>query len=185
MKSVILDAFDQHNGIVGTAVTLLEEKGHLAYFKLGDMNIQPCRGCGACGFKSPGRCVIKDDVHDIMKAIAQCDMMVKLTPIRFGSYSARLKSMVDRLSPLGLPLYLVKKGKLLHPMRYNKKKLLAIGLLEGELKGEGENFKALVEANAWNMQTSSHSALVFKASDDEPFIRSSLSNVLQEVSCYE
>lgn len=184
MKSIILDAFGKENPIAARVVKLLKENGELSYHKLSDMSIQPCRSCGACGFKSPGKCIINDDIHQIMKDIAYGDLLVKLTTVRFGGYSSRLKSAVDRLMPLGLPLYMVKKGHLLHPMRYGQKKLLVIGLLEDNLSGEDANFKALVEKNALNMQTSYHKALTFKTTDDEAYIADHILKVIEEVRQY-
>jgi len=104
MSSVILDSFEGEHFIGATLKQLLDEKGVAStYFKLKDMNILPCRSCGSCGLKTPGKCVIDDDMPKIMKAIATSSLYVMLTPIRFGGYSSQLKKAVDRTMSMGFP----------------------------------------------------------------------------------
>ena len=104
MSSIILDGFENENSIGNTLKRLIEEKGvKSTYFKLKDMNILPCRSCGSCGLKTPGKCVIDDDMPKIMKAIATSSLYVMLTPIRFGGYSSQLKKAVDRTMSMGFP----------------------------------------------------------------------------------
>lgn len=182
MHSVILDALENENSIENFLLTKLAEKGEeFAYFKLQDMNILPCRSCGSCAFKSPGKCVIEDDIHTIMRAIAPSSMIMMLSPIRFGGYSSQLKKVIDKFMPMSLPLYTVKDGHLLHPMRYGHKKLLAIGTVDKNLPEQEENFRKLVAANALNMQFS-HKTLIFKTSDSRKEIEYEISNTIKEVS---
>lgn len=181
MSSVILDAFESEKSIGNTLKRLLEEKGQeFSHFKLKDMNILPCRSCGSCGVKTPGKCVLDDDMHGIMRAIAPSSLIIMLTSIRFGGYSSQLKKVLDRTMVMGLPLYIVKDGHLLHPMRYGKKSLLGIGLAEENLQGQEENFRTLVARNALNMQFACNT-LIFKPSDDMTIIKREMESALKEV----
>jgi multimeric flavodoxin WrbA len=124
----------------------------LSYFKLSDMNVVPCRSCGSCSHKTPGECVFKDDIKVIFHELVKSNVVVMLTPIRFGGFSSHLKKVVDKFMLLGLPLYMVKKGHLLHPPRYDKKDLVVIGVKEKEVEGQVESFKTLAENIGLNLQ---------------------------------
>lgn len=187
MSSVILDGFEGENSIGNTLKRLLDEKGEeFHYFKLKDMNILPCRSCGACAYKSPGKCIINDDIHEIMRAIAKNNKLIFLTPVRFGGYSSQLKKVIDRMMPIGMPFYIIRRGHLLHPMRYGNKDLIGIGLAEQNLEGQEENFRTLVANNALNMSFSYCKSLIFKPSDSitkiEGEVRNELGGILQPQS---
>lgn len=153
MSFVILDAMKNENNISSTLDRILKEKEQNAcHFKLRDMNIIHCRSCGACGYKSPGKCVFKDDMHEVLRAAARCSTLVMLTPVRFGGYTSELKKAVDKIALMALPSYTVKYGHILHPSRYGHKILLGIGVVERELKEQEESFKRLIDANALNLQ---------------------------------
>ncbi|WP_157949991.1 flavodoxin family protein [Vallitalea okinawensis] len=151
-----------------------------AYFRLEDMHISPCRSCGACGHKTPGRCVIEDDMPEILRGYATCDVVIMLTPITFGGYSSLLKKAVDKLALTALPLYMVKNGHLLHPSRYGSKTLIVIGVVEKEIPAQVGCFKTLVENNALNM-LSSAKALIYRSLEDLKVIETEVANALMEV----
>jgi len=152
----------------------------LECFKLKDMKILPCRSCGACGFKSPGKCVINDDSHDMLRAIAKCSEFVMLTPVRFGGYSSCLKKALDKFMNLGLPTYMVKDGHLLHPPRYGSKSMFIIGVYDGDSSRQEESFEKLAEHNALNMHYK-HKVTILKPSDDMEKIKHKIDNLLKVV----
>lgn len=152
MSFVVLDGFKEDSPIESILRRKFDEtKTTYDYFKLNDLNILPCRSCGSCGIRTPGKCVLDDDIAVIMKAVAKSKSLIFLTPIRYGGYSSALKKIVDRLTLISLPLYIVKDGHLLHPMRYDIKFLFCIGEIEKELAGQENCFNLLVERNAINM----------------------------------
>ncbi len=184
MQAAILDGTENSGPIEASLKKVLAERGiEFRYFKLKDMRVLPCRSCGACGLKSPGRCVISDDMHEVMRAIAGSSLYVVVSPIRFGGYSSTLKKAIDRTMSLGMPFYVVKDGHLLHPMRYGDKALLGIGLAEKNRSEQEANFRTLVSRNALNMQSSFHRTLVFRAGEDKAAIEQALGAFCQEVSC--
>lgn len=67
-------------------------------FSLLGKNIQFCKGCLAC--QKLGRCVIKDDVNDIMSKVLNADVVVWATPIYYYEMSGQMKTLLDRLNPL-------------------------------------------------------------------------------------
>lgn len=181
MSIVLLDATEDKNPISERLRERLQQAGsRLEFFKLKDMDIQPCRSCGACGFISPGKCVVKDDSHKILKAIAESDVFFMLTPIRFGGYNSILKKAVDKFMNLCLPSYMIKDGRLLHPDRYGKKYLVAIGIDESATGEQGKSFRRLVENNALNLNAA-HKAIVHRASEDYEVFDQEIDKLLKGV----
>ena len=60
--------------------------------------IRFCKGCFAC--QKLGRCVIKDDVNDIMAKVLEADVVCWATPIYYYEMSGQMKTLLDRLNPL-------------------------------------------------------------------------------------
>lgn len=58
-------------------------------------NIGYCRGCYYCQ-KSGGKCVIKDDMAEVLQKIIDSDVIVLSSPVYFYSISAQLKTVIDR-----------------------------------------------------------------------------------------
>ena len=61
-------------------------------------DIQFCRGCFAC--QTLGRCVIKDDVNDIMAKVLEADVVCWATPIYYYEMSGQMKTLIDRLNSM-------------------------------------------------------------------------------------
>lgn len=65
---------------------------------LAGKNIQFCRGCLAC--QKLGKCVIKDDVNDIMSKVLEADTVVWATPIYYYEMSGQMKTLIDRMNAM-------------------------------------------------------------------------------------
>ena len=61
-------------------------------------DIQFCKGCFAC--QKLGRCVIKDDVNDIMAKVLEADVVCWATPIYYYEMSGQMKTLIDRMNAL-------------------------------------------------------------------------------------
>jgi len=61
-------------------------------------NIQFCKGCLAC--QKLGRCVINDDVNDIMARVLKADVVVWATPIYYYEMSGQMKTLIDRMNAM-------------------------------------------------------------------------------------
>ncbi len=181
MSIVLLDAMEEE-GIISVKLKerLQKADSGLECFSLKDMEIQPCRSCGACGYKSPGKCVVKDDSHQVLKAIAGCDMYIILTPIRFGGYNSILKKAIDKFMNLALPCYMVKDGRLLHPDRYGRKLMAVVGISGSVSPEQGESFRRLVEHNALNLNAA-HAAIVLDSSVATERLEQEIDKLLKEV----
>ncbi len=65
--------------------------------------IGPCRGCFSCWTKTPGRCVIRDDMEDILERVKAADIVIWSFPLYYFGLPSHLKALMDRLLPLNLP----------------------------------------------------------------------------------
>ena len=61
-------------------------------------DIQFCKGCFAC--QKLGRCIIKDDVNDILAKVLEADVVCWATPIYYYEMSGQMKTLIDRLNAL-------------------------------------------------------------------------------------
>lgn len=75
-----------------------EDAGHqVELISLYDKNIGFCRACYAC-FKT-GKCVLKDDMTEILDKIQAADVLVVATPTYFLTMNGKLKNTIDRFLP--------------------------------------------------------------------------------------
>jgi multimeric flavodoxin WrbA len=68
---------------------------------LADKNIQYCRGCYSCWSKTPGKCVINDDMKEMIELMQNTDLFIFGTPLYFNNISGTLKVFFDRLTAAG------------------------------------------------------------------------------------
>lgn len=65
---------------------------------LAGKKIAFCKGCHAC--QKLGRCVIDDDVNEIMKKVLAADVVVWATPIYYYEMSGQMKTLIDRMNAM-------------------------------------------------------------------------------------
>lgn len=68
---------------------------------LGDLLINNCTGCYICWTKSPGICVIEDDMKSALEIVRTADILIFGSPLYFNNISGTLKNFIDRLTALG------------------------------------------------------------------------------------
>ena len=67
-----------------------------------EKKIEYCTGCLSCTFPPPGtkKCVIKDDMADILKQLATADAFIFATPNHMRTVSSPLLTFLSRMLPL-------------------------------------------------------------------------------------
>ena len=76
----------------------LEAGNNAELITLKDKDIRFCKGCLAC--QKTMKCVIGDDVAEILGKVKAADTLVFVTPIYYYELSGQLKTLLDRLNPL-------------------------------------------------------------------------------------
>lgn len=83
------------------------------------LNIKPCLGCFACWNKTPGKCVINDDMPAILQKIISADVIIWSFPLYYFGVPGNLKNLIDRQLPLNLPFMSSTSESGGHPSRYD------------------------------------------------------------------
>lgn len=72
-----------------------KEAGHeVEKIRVAEKNIGYCRACYAC--KETGKCIIQDDMAEILQKMIDADVIVLASPVYFYSIDAQLKALIDR-----------------------------------------------------------------------------------------
>ena len=74
-------------------------------FHLNTLSYRGCQACYACKTKL-NRCILKDDLSNVLEAVKQADVLVLATPTYYGDISGQLKCFVDRTYSYLKPDYL-------------------------------------------------------------------------------
>src|SRR5512139_3809307 len=64
-------------------------------FLMAQKKIAPCIACGSC-FQT-GSCVVQDDMQELYALMQRAQVIVFGSPVYFGSVSAQMKIVMDRL----------------------------------------------------------------------------------------
>ena len=86
------------------------------------LEINPCLGCFACWNKTPGECVIKDDMKEIIEKLLWADITIWSFPLYYFSVPSKLKTLIDRQLPMVLPFMEKDAESGSHPARYDMSK---------------------------------------------------------------
>lgn len=62
--------------------------------RIAEKNVGYCRACYAC--RDTGKCVISDDMGEILQKMIDADVIVLASPVYFYSIDAQLKTVIDR-----------------------------------------------------------------------------------------
>lgn len=103
MKKILLLDFSprKKGNSAGLIAVMAEEaaaKGaETVSYAIRDMDVNPCKACGACKKKDVPFCAQKDDFTAMLSLIDECDGIVFAAPIYFGQVPGPAKDFIDRL----------------------------------------------------------------------------------------
>lgn len=112
---------------------------------LAEHKIKPCTGCYSCWTKTPGECIIRDDMPALVHELDYADLIVYGTPLYHFNMTGIMKNFIDRTLPRIEP-WLIPHSKLegvtIHPARVVKKQAMFLVSVAGF--PELSHFDALV-----------------------------------------
>lgn len=141
------------------------DRASVELIDLSTLNIANCVGCFGCWTKTPGKCVIRDDATRVYPRIAASSHVLYVSRIQYGSYSATMKTMLERAIPVQQAFIRLLQGETHHVQRkVLPKQAVIVGY--GDLSDESkEIFRQLIARNAKNMSFE-HYRVVFAAQDE-------------------
>ncbi len=113
---------------------------------LKDHRIKPCTGCNSCWLQTPGVCIIKDDMAEILEKILEANALIFATPLYNCTMTAHMKALLEREHPLAHPQLLINEdGEMAHPPRYPDKMKKKWILISNAGLPEAKHFDLLLE----------------------------------------
>ncbi|MDM8525260.1 flavodoxin family protein [Desulfococcaceae bacterium HSG8] len=73
-------------------------------FSLNKLTYRGCQACMTCKTKLE-KCVLKDDLAEVLDAVRNADILVMATPTYYGEISSQMKGFVDRTFSYLVPDY--------------------------------------------------------------------------------
>jgi multimeric flavodoxin WrbA len=143
---------------------LIKKDYQIEHRGIGRDELAFCKGCFGCWIKQPGECTIKDSMSEINNNFINSDVVVYLSPVIFGQFSANIKSAVDRWLPNILPFFMTRPdGSTMHSSRYlTYPKQIIIGYGEAVSKEDAQLFVDITKKHRRNIEV-----LVFNGSDSD------------------
>jgi multimeric flavodoxin WrbA len=162
LEVLILDGSAGETPACRHLTTLAERMGaRVSRYPLADLRLAPCLGDFECWTKTPGLCRTRDEAQEIARAMHQASLVIFLTPVVFGGYSADLKKAVDRLISLAHPDFRERDGLTRHEPRYTRyAPMLFIGLSDAADDEAAGIFREIATGNAINLMAPCFRSLV-------------------------
>lgn len=97
-----------------------EAGAELEVIFLAEKEINNCIACVKCWTKTPGRCVLKDDMAGLLRKFMQSDLVVMATPVYIYNVAGIMKTFLDRMMPIIDPHQVkMENGYIGHIKRYD------------------------------------------------------------------
>jgi multimeric flavodoxin WrbA len=114
----VFDLREKQDGEIYEAIRNLYEEP-LKVVSLGDQSITACIGCWNCWVKTPGRCVMKDQMAESYYDYVNSDTVILLMNTAQGFIGHQAKAFLDRTIPHYHPYIEIVDGECHHFARYN------------------------------------------------------------------
>ncbi|WP_455715963.1 flavodoxin family protein [Anaerosporobacter sp.] len=133
MKILVLNASPKgkHSGTMKLTESFLEgikkiEDCEIDVIDIYSLDIKPCEGCFGCWHKTPGACVIQDDMSKCLELLKEADLILWSFPLYHYSIPAKGKMFLERTLPLVLPDLVKTPSGCTHPSRYDKEQKVVL-----------------------------------------------------------
>jgi multimeric flavodoxin WrbA len=123
MKTVLINILNENENIE----SIQENINRLIDIDLVDLRIHDirsegskhCKGCWNCWWKTPGRCIHKDDIEKSYGDFINSDQAVVMVGIKSGFLNYQSKRFLDRLIPIIHPYIDYINNEFTHRLRYD------------------------------------------------------------------
>lgn len=116
-----------------------------------DGKFAPCQGCFNCWTKHPAKCVMGDGLQEVCRIVGRADELIIISENCYGSYSPKVKNILDRSIGISTPLSTYRGRQMHHKLRYSWHRFIRV-IAYGEMtEDEKETFSLLAERNALNL----------------------------------
>ncbi len=129
-------------------------------------NIKPCYSCQGCTYKTFGKCVVRDDMDEILPILAKADKLVYTTPLQWGHTSYDIKKILDKTALLGNRFYKMRGKEMVKGFANKNMKLVQLGISERASDKEKNTFLNLIKEMA-NIMDVDYIAKVIKPETTE------------------
>lgn len=126
MKVLALNSSARSGGMSKTELLMThlvegmrEAGGDVDVVNLREKKIKTCIGCYTCMTKTPGKCVLKDDMtEELFPKWLESDLVIYATPLFHHTVNATMKTFIERTFPICEPFLIEKEGgRWSHPLR--------------------------------------------------------------------
>jgi multimeric flavodoxin WrbA len=97
--------------------------------------LQPCRQCASCWVKTPGMCVIPDQLQYLGADLSRCEEVVLVSRVEYGALSPFVSSVLERMKPYVYPS-ITGNGAGKFRCRYNHRFTLSAFLYNEDIEEE-------------------------------------------------
>ena len=155
-----------------SSIYLPHEHEGITYFA-AQPGVRTCIGCFGCWVKTPGTCVIKDEISAFSKMITEHDDLIVISKCTYGGLSPDIKVVLERSVGILLPFFGIVNGEMHHLPRYKKLPALTYYFYGSDItECEMETARKLTAANALNLSMPKH----------EVYVHTSLSEIKEVLS---
>ena len=96
------------------------QENNINLVNISQKKIEHCLGCYICWKKTPGICIIDDDMSELIKMYINSDLIIWSFPLYYFGMPSKIKAFLDRLLPTSLPSINIKENQSCgHPGRYD------------------------------------------------------------------
>ena len=160
------DSSDPLNSYVEDLTHELQKDHEVRRIILRNHDLKYCNGCWGCWVKTPGKCVIEDDMEHILQSFITSDLVIFASPLKMGFPSSLMKKVNDRLIPLVHPYITLVNNECHHVARYSSYPDWGL-ILEAEPHGTSEDIE-LVESIYRRTALNIKSELKFTSTLEKP-----------------
>jgi multimeric flavodoxin WrbA/putative sterol carrier protein len=136
MKVLAINSSPRVDGISKTGMMLdplvkgMRDAGaEVETIQLREKKVKYCIGCFTCWTKTPGVCVLKDDMtNELFPKFLKADLVVMATPLYHYTVNANMKAFVERTLPMVEPFLNRLGDSTSHPMRQKPPKVAVLSV---------------------------------------------------------